>query len=659
MPKRKPAIKNMYEQVAKKPLVATTFTQKKIPQKKDYRHLLATVPSGKSKQKKATFLDKVLEKIEALGELAKDMAKPPIHMLKEGPDGELHLHADMEEHMNRLLGNENVKKFSKVMNTIVNGVEKVIEDPSELVDLLHKIEQTTLGGAAMTMLAASNPEIVAGILAFEMFLDLADIAVEAIKFAADPDKSTDKLHNLAGEIGKDSFDLLLAGVQYITVANMPNIAEGSRIPKMSPRAEKLIKAGANQAANYAETINTVNNVLKVFGVSTASSDAIAERANQASAQLEKVGVKGEVNQTVQEVEKVARIAQKGLHHGKKILSGTGGLEDVDAVATTAQEGIEYAQQNQYGEKISDELQSASDTLNKVKEGVKFGQDLKRTFDKVTAGVDELDTVVKGVREGAKLAKQGESLVKNFFGQSDPTLQIRGQEEPEYEQVFERITNIEYDTPFLYNPPNEPQSGALPNDTQKFFAAYAAALYKAPSERDTTVKALAKGEDTGTIVFNEANDAAWLRGDVVIVAFRGTIPTQLADLLSDATIAIGKEELGPRFMDGEKLLANVKDQYPDKKIILTGHSLGGTIAYYLRTKADRVYTFNMGTFAPRELHLPNVAQKLLEYMFSTKNKNAVNYYVPGDVISAGVRLMEGAVAVPNKQGLGAHDKFNFL
>lgn len=80
---------------------------------------------------------------------------------------------------------------------------------------------------------------------------------------------------------------------------------------------------------------------------------------------------------------------------------------------------------------------------------------------------------------------------------------------------------------------------------------------------------------------------------VVVAYQGTKPSRIRDLVSDGMLALGLEKYDPRFQEASKIMDRVKDKYGDKKIIAVGHSLGGSLAEYAGKKADRVITLDKG------------------------------------------------------------------
>lgn len=89
------------------------------------------------------------------------------------------------------------------------------------------------------------------------------------------------------------------------------------------------------------------------------------------------------------------------------------------------------------------------------------------------------------------------------------------------------------------------------------------------------------------------------GDNIVISYRGTDVRNPSDLLADTEILLGRDKvnlfLNDRFDEANSLYTKVKAEYPDKQIILTGHSLGSSEAIYVGTKNNtRSISFNEGT-----------------------------------------------------------------
>jgi len=120
---------------------------------------------------------------------------------------------------------------------------------------------------------------------------------------------------------------------------------------------------------------------------------------------------------------------------------------------------------------------------------------------------------------------------------------------------------------------------------------------------------------------------------VVVAFQGTDPTRVRDLVSDGMIIFGLEGLNTRFKDANKTMDRVNQKYGNKKIITMGHSLGGTLAEHVGNKADRVITFDKGVGAG------TIGKRI--------NKNQTDIRSSNDIISALSLTQSGKrISIPN-------------
>ena len=90
----------------------------------------------------------------------------------------------------------------------------------------------------------------------------------------------------------------------------------------------------------------------------------------------------------------------------------------------------------------------------------------------------------------------------------------------------------------------------------------------------------------------------------------------SDRGTDVYLAFGGLKKTNRYKEADKVLQKAKAKYDENKVIVTGDSLGGSIAQGIGKKTDKVYTYNAGY---------TIGQK-------TKGGNQYNVRNKGDLVS---------------------------
>ena len=116
----------------------------------------------------------------------------------------------------------------------------------------------------------------------------------------------------------------------------------------------------------------------------------------------------------------------------------------------------------------------------------------------------------------------------------------------------------------------------------------------------------------------------------IIVFRGT-KLNKRDFLMDYNIAINDMKKNKYFEKSLTISKEIIEKYNKKKIILIGHSLGGSISLFvmnsLKSKIHKTYVFNPGITI-----LPYKQSILKEYCSNEKNNFIIKL---GDIISNGI------------------------
>ena len=146
---------------------------------------------------------------------------------------------------------------------------------------------------------------------------------------------------------------------------------------------------------------------------------------------------------------------------------------------------------------------------------------------------------------------------------------------------------------------------------------------------------ALGDDHELVPQFTDNDALTIKrpNNEYILAVRGTRPTNISDLISDEQILVGANV--NRFDKIDKVYNSLRQQNPDSKITITGHSLGGYVAkniadkYEFKDKKLDMVGFDVaaspihvGTQIASAVAMP----ELIPGMVVRGVANSVNYYV---------------------------------
>lgn len=68
---------------------------------------------------------------------------------------------------------------------------------------------------------------------------------------------------------------------------------------------------------------------------------------------------------------------------------------------------------------------------------------------------------------------------------------------------------------------------------------------------------------------------FIKNNTIVISYRGTNKNSKRDVLND--IFMASNMLPPQIISAQKYYDKIKNMFPNKEIILTGHSLGGSLA----------------------------------------------------------------------------------
>ncbi len=147
----------------------------------------------------------------------------------------------------------------------------------------------------------------------------------------------------------------------------------------------------------------------------------------------------------------------------------------------------------------------------------------------------------------------------------------------------------------------------------------------------------------------------LPNDTIYVSYRGT----------DSTVVGWKEDLNMTFMthvasqiEGVKYLEQVAKEYPDKKILVGGHSKGGNVAVYSAIYASKEVQDRIVTVYNNEG--PGFNKEIIESKEYKEIIKKVETYIPQDSIFGRMLYNEGKYTVvkSNEFGVMQHDLYSW-
>jgi esterase/lipase len=140
-------------------------------------------------------------------------------------------------------------------------------------------------------------------------------------------------------------------------------------------------------------------------------------------------------------------------------------------------------------------------------------------------------------------------------------------------------------------------------------------------------------------------------DRAILAYKGTAPTNISDLISDLFIALGETADSTRFQQALEAYKKVSSKY--KKLSITGHSLAGTMSQYVaRATGADAYSWNAGWGL--DANLPKYLNKYKNIKIFKILSDPISLFTGFENIST-MKVFD----LPNKRGFSAHTVDNFL
>jgi hypothetical protein len=141
---------------------------------------------------------------------------------------------------------------------------------------------------------------------------------------------------------------------------------------------------------------------------------------------------------------------------------------------------------------------------------------------------------------------------------------------------------------------------------------------------------------------------------LVVAFRGTHPLKISDIITDVFITLGKESETERFIKAVDKIRRLQEMFPIVPITVCGHSLGGTQAIYV----SKLFKLKSYTYNPAQ----GISLKYLDEI--DKHPQIRVLRVISDPVSciAGLENVNGLILFPQVSSISMtknHSLLNFL
>ena len=202
-----------------------------------------------------------------------------------------------------------------------------------------------------------------------------------------------------------------------------------------------------------------------------------------------------------------------------------------------------------------------------------------------------------------------------------------------------------------------------DDVKKFFGILSKISYMDSKARQRLIRDFgAKIGDNLTIInkYTDRDRLAIFNADCnkVILIFRGTdiknkTNNRNRDLIADMWIAAGMTNKSKRYQESKKILDNIIREYGHDNVILTGHSMGGKMAYEL-SKAEQLPAISFNQFSSPLDFTSND----LNTHFTTNDISKIGQVDPFSISST--LLDDQKIIISDvKEGLTPHTIDNFI
>lgn len=161
-----------------------------------------------------------------------------------------------------------------------------------------------------------------------------------------------------------------------------------------------------------------------------------------------------------------------------------------------------------------------------------------------------------------------------------------------------------------------------------------------------------------LVAHQERMLAYANTSTCIIGFRGTKVTDIQDIVSDVHVLLDSLDQSERMRHAKAFVQHVLQTTKSKNVYVTGHSLGGTIAFTI----GKEFHFPSVVFNPGASPIAGLAKSIwgrIKQVFQKSAAPATIFTVPQDIIAVASATWSGNHIHIRQNQASAHSLANFF